>query len=241
MKIYLIFSIVTLFLSSRAYANIPLIASKTESYYNGYECLIYNDKVSLEIGSNSKFHIKETSTDVVDTNDIKASAPSLLKHKKQATYRWSPHQINYSVQNAQSDLEIFFSIGYSTVLNSSPEADYIVNTIDYLCDVDLFNFQIIGKFQIDLQIGNTLFKDQLIVQRTKGKYIVPGSFESDLESLKYDNGQFEFTIHVQEGNDDYIALFKGSIDDQSSPHHLAGKAYILPDMKLLGEFTGSRK
>src|SRR5690606_26565240 len=104
------------------------------------------------------------------------------------------------------------------------------------------DFGIIGEFQLDLKIGNRVFIDYLTVERTalghiKGKYIVPNSFESGINNLQYNDGDFSFTIHVKEGNDDYQAIFEGVINDNGE---VTGKAFILPERAPLGEFTGKK-
>ena len=100
--------------------------------------------------------------------------------------------------------------------------------------------RMLGKFQIDLKIGNRVFIDYLETQRgsngkIEGRYIVPNSFESPITKFKYSEGNFSFIIRVREGAQDYEALFEGFISDVQV---LEGRAFILPHRQLLGTFNG---
>ncbi|MFT6069005.1 MAG: hypothetical protein ACJAT2_002250 [Bacteriovoracaceae bacterium] len=96
-----------------------------------------------------------------------------------------------------------------------------------------------GHYELHLDVGGRVFIDELILKKDhlgsySGKYIVPGSFESEVLDFKVKDGQFEFKIHVIEQSANYFSLFKGSIEEKE----IEGKAYVLPSMELLGVFEG---
>lgn len=159
----------------------------------------------------------------------------ILEGAQAPFYRWNNLQRNFYVIDHQNQMKVFYAKGYKNILNKSQEAEKLTQKINNMCDETKSNFTLLGKFQIDLIIGTKIFNDILIVNENAGQYIVPNSFESKIKSLKFENGLFHFIIRVQEGEDDYEAYFEGEIDSSKS---IKGKAYILPNKDLLGEFTG---
>jgi hypothetical protein len=122
-----------------------------------------------------------------------------------------------------------------------------MNRMDHICDDSVKDFRILGYFQIDLTIGDHIFEDRLRIARSngvfggaiiEGVYSVPNSFESKIQKLNYTDGVFSFQIRVQEGEDDYMAIFEGTLDERDQ---IKGSAFVLPERTLLGVFTGRRE
>ncbi len=99
-----------------------------------------------------------------------------------------------------------------------------------------------GHYKLQLDIQGKVYMDELILEKNlegkyTGKYIVPGSFESEVIDFLITSDKFDFKIHVIEGSADYFSLFRGSITDEK----IQGSAYILPAMELLGVFEGRKQ
>lgn len=230
-----------LFLLNTVMAN-DIIASKHDNSIYYSSCLIEPTVVTRvkNIGRNRK--AIQATTHGQNLNDLISSSSSLLSSISGGHYRWSPIQTDYYIANVHNELTLFYAVGFNNINNESELLTKSLNTIDQLCDAVALDFSIIGEFQLDLKIGNRIFVDYLNIERTplghlKGKYVVPNSFESAIDNLQYENGSFSFTIHVKEGTDDYHAVFEGLIDEND---RVIGKAFILPERKPLGEFTGKR-
>ena len=223
-----------------------ILASKEGPFNNYNYCSLTHDRGTLEIRNGSRSKIVETSMINVTLKDFEELAAPAIAGKGREFNRWYPTTTNYSVRGANEVLEKFYSHGFFNIINDSSAAQELMLKIDDVCSTQLNDFRIIGKFQVDLKIGNRVFEDKLIIKRTnetfmgaviEGTYEVPNSFESKVKDLNYKDGIFTFTIRVREGDDDYKTSFEGTLNQDG---HLEGKALILPARTLLGTFTGKR-
>lgn len=222
-----------------------LLAVKEGPFENYNRCSLSHGIGTIEIGHGFNFNITETSRVNNSLRDLEILATPAVAAASKESYRWFPTQTDYAVKNNNGRLVNFYSVGFKNIYNESNAAQELISLIDQTCNRELADFRILGEFQVDLRIGNKVFADKLIVKRTSstygpiidGLYIVPNSFESKIENLNYNNGKFSFTIHVLEGDDDYHAIFEGSLSQNDI---LKGQAFILPNRIPLGSFTGKR-
>lgn len=237
-----VFAITLLLLTllTSAYGEV-FIAGK-ESTQGLYEtCHIAENYGVLSISDPAGELVEKTTIDTREL-DIRSLAVNALAGARPVNHRFMDQQIDYKVVNSNLDLEIFYSIGFRTIGNSTPEAAKLVTTIDHLCDNVLQSIRVLGEFQLDLKIGDRVFADQLIIKRLDSgnihaRYIVPNSFESKVYKMAYDGEKLSFVIRVQERGDDYEAIFEARIDENDI---LTGDAYILPERQHLGSFIGKR-
>ncbi len=200
---------------------------------------------SLTEGSRTLFlnrNLKETIHLEVPAEEILSKSNNALNNRGPIRYRWLSNQENYFVNG-----ERFYAFGYETINNDSTASKELITIIDEVCERDLREFKIFGNFIFNLKIGSKLFRDIVNIDlirdplnkypTIRGSYSVPNSFTAKIFDLKYDSGSFSFKIRVLEGDDDYIALFKGDFTDTNN---LEGRAFILPEGKELGSFSGVR-
>jgi hypothetical protein len=208
-------------------------------------CSVYEKYGVIELYSGSKSKFTQRS-EILTPIDLNMSEDIAIEGAGRPFYRWSNMSMNYFVRSSSGDLKRYYAHGFENIVNNTPEAKYLIDITDKYCDKVIRDFDFLGNFNLNLKIGDRLFVDELIVDRkfaghfqtsVQGKYIVPGSFESKLSKINYDGKSFSFVIHVVEGEDDYKAIFEGEIINNK----LNGKAFVLPDRNLLGEFTGERK
>lgn len=222
-----------------------IFASKDGPFERFTDCKVSKDKGTIEILDHQGNLLSESTNLRVPLSRFYALAPAAIKGIESNFLRWSPTQTNYNIIDSDGALVPFYSFGVRNRVNKSEAAKELMSTIDRICDQSLQDFKVIGNFQIELKIGNNFFLDQLEVKRSvdsfftpyvEGRYIVPNSFESKIKSLNYLNGTFSFTTTVTEG-EPYEVLFTGVIAGDKITN---GKAYILPNHNLLGEFIGRR-
>ena len=244
MKLSLLTTIFTMSFTYQAHG-LNILASKEGSFDKFDRCALSIDVVNLnktvgtlEIKNGSKISLKETSIINRSPEKLERFALPALEGAQGQYYRWFPTQNDYKVRNKDNKLENFYSSGFINIDNNSVAAQDLILEMDSICDEQINDFRMLGKFQLNLEIGSRVFNDQLIIEReegnfsgpiVKGRYIVPNSFESQIKTLTYEDGQFSFIIRVQEGNQDYQAIFEGSLNREGQ---LEGKSYILPERKL---------
>lgn len=242
-KIFL--SILTIYFAHTATAE-NILAQKKGSVKRYAQCSLSESHGTIQINDSlNRYHLSETSRYQHDFYDVERIVTPAIKGIEGMYYRWNAIQTDYLIKDDNDSLIKFYSFGLTNIINKTPQARTLIEDIDRICDFHLRDFSIIGEFQIDLQIGNRVFKDSLIIQRdegffgvhVKGIYSVPNSFNSKIKSLNYKDGRFSFTIRVQEGEDDYEAKFEGILNSSSE---LKGRAFILPSNEELGSFTGKR-
>lgn len=222
-----------------------VLASKEGPFKKYNKCALTDTTGTLEIGNPFSYHLLETSSHYDYFYDLEGLVRPAVAGAQARPRRWYPTQTNYHIRNSRGSLVKFYALGVTNIDNDTTEAKTLKNKINDICDNQLNDFNILGEFQIDLQIGNQIFKDKLVVKRTQelygiaieGVYIVPGSFKSKITKLNYKNGTFSFIIRVQEGEDDYRAVFEGFLNADGQ---LKGKAFILPEREELGVFTGKK-
>lgn len=223
-----------------------ILASKEGPFESYNRCSLSHAKGTLEIRNGLRTKIIETTKIFVSLKDLEELAIPAIAGVAREFYRWFPTQTDYSVRGADSSLVNFYAVGFRNINNESNAAQELISRIDHICNEELTDFRILGDFRVDIKIGSKVFEDKLTIKRIvetfmepkiEGVYLVPDSFESKIQNLNYKDGEFSFTIRVQEGDDDYKATFEGKLDFDNK---LEGKAFILPDRKLLGTFTGKR-
>ncbi len=212
------------------------------SFENFQKCQIYQDHVKLHLGHDFGNQITTQFPYTGHTDEILQLTPGAIAGIGPVRYRWMLEQTDYQVLSAQNELITFLSSGITNRLNDSVEAKRLKELMHEICESDNYSPKILGEFIVLLRIGNRDFTDRLIIEKVtestiKGRYIVPGSFESEVESLIADDKLFSFKIRVREGEDDYYAEFKGAIESDGS---LEGSAYELGTQQLLGHFTAAR-
>jgi hypothetical protein len=238
-------TILPIFMIFNSEANTHLASKRSLSNEYDY-CHITKNTVTREISHNQSGKLVETTILNSSLNNLRKDSQTAIDNiQRDFQSKFSANEI-YRVQNSTGNLDIFFSRGINEVQNSSNESKNLIKLIDSICEKKALDFKIIGDFNIYLKIGNTKFIDSLSIFRKSnpymkpgisGKYTVPNSFSSNLSTLDYRNGKFSFVIRVIEGSQDYFSVFEGSMIDKDN---LSGKAYTLPDRKLLGHFTGRR-
>lgn len=223
------------------------IAMKSGGFKSYEKCSIESQIGHIEIGNDYTNHLIERSSHYSSTEEFKNLSTAALYEVSRPFYRWSGTQVDYYVLNSSQELSPFYSNGFRNIINSSKESIELKKRIDQICDNELFDFKILGEFNVELKIGNRVFIDQLSLKRSfsnldypsvNGVYIVPGSFESRITKLVYDTGIFTFVINVNEGNESYDAIFEGRFTDVN---RFEGEAFTLPERNLLGQFQGTRK
>ena len=244
MKIKLLTAIFTLSISGQSLGQ--EILAKKEGLFNKFNsCSIGQTNGTIKLSGTRGFELEESSEHNEAFYHYDKLVIPTLSAIGPVTYRWYPSQVDYSIKGSDELLTKFFAYGFRNIRNESTEAKKLRQSIDRICDELLNDFQIIGKFQINLKIADTIFEDELIITRTsnetftsvKGLYKVPNSFEAKVKQLKYSTGKFTFLIEVKEGQDEYDAFFEGEFLPSGK---MQGRAYILPDQRLLGIFSGKR-
>ncbi|MBK25278.1 MAG: hypothetical protein CME70_14885 [Halobacteriovorax sp.] len=225
--------------------NLGLFASevligKSGPFANFDRCEVTKTKTTLSIGSSHHNQLIEVTNLETNADEILKYSNAALKAAGNRYYRWFNTQTDYNVRNTSGQIVPYYSIGFSNINNDSDAALYLRQKTDQICD-KVNDFKLLGSFTLDLKIGDRIFKDKLLVQRSNGsvvaEYIVPNSFASKIKNLDYKNGSYTFTIHVKEGEQEYDAAFEGTIDEQGK---LKGNAFFLPDRSLLGSFIGKK-
>lgn len=222
-----------------------ILASKEGPFEKFNLCTVEDGHSTISIGFNSGHKLIERSSLYLSTQELKdLSLPAIAGIGRQF-FRWFPTQTDYNVRGADGSLVTYFSEGLKNINNDSHAALELRTQVDKICD-QVTDFRILGEFQVDLKIGRKVFADKLVVKRTngsfrnaqiEGSYLVPDSFESKIKDLKYTDGDFTFIIHVKEGTQEYDAIFEGKLNRKDE---LSGNAFVLPERKLLGSFTGRR-
>ncbi len=244
MKLKIILTTFSMCLAFNATAG-DILAIKEGPFKKYDKCTLTNSTGTIEAGNSYNYKLLETSKYYDYFYDFEGLIKPVIAGAQTRSHRWSPTQTDYYIKNSSGSLINFYAVGFTNINNNTPEANTLITKMDNICDEQLTDFNILGEFQIDLKIGNEIFEDKLLIKRTKeffgininGTYIVPNSFESKIQKLNYENGSFSFIIRVQEGEEDYKAIFEGFLHANGE---LEGKAFILPDRKELGSFTGKR-
>ncbi len=217
-----------------------VIISKSGPFDNYDRCEVSVKSATLYAGSSHGNQLVESTAININSPAVLKLGSKALLHAETPYYRWFQTQTDYKVRSSSGHLSTYYSRGFKNINNDSSASLLLREKTDQICD-DLKEFKLLGSFILDLKIGNRIFKDELIIHKKYNlifaEYIVPNSFTSKINDLNYKNGKFTFTIHVKEGNEEYDALFEGTINNH---HELKGKAYILPKRSLLGTFTGQR-
>ncbi len=219
-----------------------LIATK-EADSNLYStCTISSHEISRVQSLGDDRYATETTPHHYDLQSLKDHSADLIAGISRRFYTWNSTQVRYHVANSANELVEYYASGFENIRNTSPYLTGSLETINDMCENFARDFRFLGKFQIDLKVGDRVLIDYLEVERSSfgnfiGKYVVPNSFESAISDLHYQNGDFRFTIHVQEGDQEYDALFEGHI---SETFLITGEAFILPARQSLGTFTGRR-
>lgn len=225
--------------------NAGVLAEKKGPFEKYDKCTLSEYSGSLELKLNRHYHLIQTTKYENPFEDLTHSFSLAIDSAKPPRRRWFPTQINYYLRGESGKLSRFYAFGYENIENEAHEAKVLINQIDAICDFQLEDFSILGRFKLDLKIGDKNFEDVLIIKRNhtefgaqiSGTYIVPNSFEAKIKDLKFIDGKFSFKIRVREGSDDYEAIFEGFLNSEDE---LSGSGYILPSRKLLGHFTGNR-
>lgn len=221
------------------------LAIKKGPFKKYHKCTLLKSSGTIEISNGLTYKLIETSDYHQSLYDLENLVMPAISGIQTRTHRWYPTQTDYLIRNSRGSLINFYAKGFTNISNESIEAEVLINRIDKICNNQLSDFNILGHFEIDFKVGTKVFKDKLIIRRIEefnganisGSYIVPNSFESKVQNLNYKNGDFSFIIHVQENEDDYKAVFEGFLHSNGK---IEGKAFILPNRKELGIFTGRK-
>lgn len=223
-----------------------ILASAHGPFEKFNHCLIEDGHTTIKISNGFGNNLTERSTVFHSTEGIKTLSTPALAGIGSRFFRWFPTQTEYKTRGDENTLIPYFKEGLENLHNDSEASDELRAQTDFFCNQLALDFRILGKFRVDLKIGDKVFADELFFKRTQnsfsntkveGTYSVPESFESKVKDLIYENGKFSFTIHVVEGEQEYDSLFEGTINNRNE---LKGKAFVLPDRSLLGEFTGAK-
>lgn len=76
------------------------------------------------------------------------------------------------------------------------------------------NIQAMEIYILDTQIGNTLFKDVLILDQDHGTLTVPGQFSTPIKNYKNSSSSIQFDIATIENGSPLNASYELSTQDQ---------------------------